>query len=597
MKYGRFNKPPLGVHVDWTHSLARGLFSCYLLNERTGTHLNNSVGTSHGSTLATIPAAWSSNADGPTLQLFHPQAQITLGSAESMFGAKVGDVLSELTVVCRYRKTPETSFRRGKIFGPYITAADTASIMHASIPQQGGDVIWAVGGTATTNYVSATEPQFDHDVWVFTCGSVRGMEIWQNGTILAGDSTKSPTWTVPDTTFSLGKSISDTGLEDYDGDLGEFSFFMTYNRVLTPDEIAQISTNPYSMFNTRFFYKNLIQVGGADGGARAGSSGLVNFNFSPRGGVKLGSSAPNTILDWVDGTGGAVCGGYGYRTWNYTGAGGARSGGYGYLSTFLTTSGGVRAGGIGYGNIELFGKGGIRAGGTGSQTFWDWVNGSGGAVCSGRSINLKSWKNLNATGGAVAGGLTGLLFIRLLPVSRQGVRAGGSHTFLYLCQPQVNSERIYLGGGARHTLISHHYVSGGAVLSSSACGKPVIIIQRFGDGGAKVAGSHIFRTDFSPRGGVRIAGSSPHTFWDWVNGTGGAVATGSSAHTMVMLSNVRGGAVVAGQSRIERRRFTEAFRRNVALVMVNDNIFKDAETAKTAKTRIMDPFGVPTPTA
>jgi hypothetical protein len=596
MKFGRVTKPPFGVQFDWTHSLARGMFSCFLLNENSGTHINNYLGYNHGTLLTTIPAAWASNAEGPVLELFHPSASIILGNAETMFGVKVGDVLSEFSVVCRYRKTPGTAFRAGKVFGPYIAASDTASIMHASIPQQGGDVVWAVGGTSTSNYVTATEPALDHDIWVFTCGSVRGMEIWQNGTILVGDAAKSPTWTVPDTFFTLGKSISDTGLEDFDGDLGQWSFFMTYNRVLAPDEIAQISSNPYSMFKSRFFNKNLIQVGDASGGARGGSSGLVNYNFSPRGGVRGGGTSPLTFLEWINGSGGVVCGGYGYRSWNVTGSGGVKAGGYGYRSWFVTGGGGAVCGGVGYGNIELFGKGGARCAGSAPLTFFDWIDGTGGAVCGGKAINLKSWVVINASGGARPGGLSSLTFYHHLPVSRQGVVAGGSPLFLYVARPQVNSERIYVGGTARNTLIWEYFVSGGARPGGRIC-PPILIYPTFASGGALVSGSHIRSTGFSPRGGVRGGGTARQNFWDWVDGTGGAVGSGTSNHVMVMQQGVRGGLVVAGRGRVERRRYVERFPRHVALLMVNDNIIKDAEAAKTAKERIMDPFGVPTPTA
>lgn len=266
------SKPSPGAILDVTHPTTKGLKGCWLMNEGAGSQLFDYAGGSHGSLLTSDPPSWDSNDRGPVIKTTTTGQWANLGAANSIFGVATSTAVKDFTIIHGYKKTPGTAYVPASIIGPRISVSiSPTSIMHAQIPQNGGDVIWSVGGTNPSNYISAVAPRLGNDIWAFTCGQVRGMEIWQNGVLLNAAPTKKPSWTSTTSPFAIGKSISDTGSPNFDGDYGEHQFVYIYNRVLTPDEIRYLASNPYGFFPNHVFFKPSY-FNTASAGARSGST-------------------------------------------------------------------------------------------------------------------------------------------------------------------------------------------------------------------------------------------------------------------------------------------------------------------------------------
>ena len=141
-----------------------------------------------------------------------------------------------VTVLIQQRKIDAVN-RQSAAFGISGVSTDTCEGL---IPWSDGKVYWDFGGLSEgTSRLSVSGLTFGDDVWVFVVGS-RGMEIWQNGT-LVGSHGNSATRIVGSGNWGLGHH------DARGNDLVEYGFFALWERELSHSEIRLASNNPFGM--------------------------------------------------------------------------------------------------------------------------------------------------------------------------------------------------------------------------------------------------------------------------------------------------------------------------------------------------------------
>lgn len=250
------SKPPPGVMFNYAHPLnplavhrnfaPNGLIIPF--NEGSGSPriyiapiINTTVSTGSTERLATLTGAqWNplpganyttSKWSGPSIAFTTINDTIDLGV--------VGDFmpLEDVTIVCGFRKR-DTTLRGGTLFA--VDTGTSTRVCKAFVPFTDGVVYWQFGGTAGNNQLAASGLTFGDDVWVFSAGK-EGMEIWQNGRLCASSTVAVALAAVTDN-FFIGHRTAETT------DLVDIAFFYVYPWQLSPDEILQISNNPFCFY-------------------------------------------------------------------------------------------------------------------------------------------------------------------------------------------------------------------------------------------------------------------------------------------------------------------------------------------------------------
>lgn len=132
--------------------------------------------------------------------------------------------------------------------------------LHALIPYSDGVVYFAFGGnTDGSTRLSKAGLTFSYnDVWVFTSGP-RGMEIWQNGVLVASNSA-SPTRTNNTNAFGIRGATFDTKTDPFD------CLAFGYSRRQMPKEICQSLSR--DLWGTSFVQRRRGIIAGIAAAAR-----------------------------------------------------------------------------------------------------------------------------------------------------------------------------------------------------------------------------------------------------------------------------------------------------------------------------------------
>lgn len=362
------------------------LVSGYLFNEGTGNSTENFV-TGDLATVGGTNVFWTVNDQGPAVA-FKPGSSnyfMSLGPADALFGVEGStDPVKNLTIVIGYKKTEGTALKDAWIFGPRIdtTAGSTVldSMLHAQCPNRQGRFTFNVGGTSI---VSSANQKLGNDVMVYVLSSARGMEIWQNGSLVVSSPTVGE-WLPTTANFVLGDADPATS-GAIGGDAGENSFFYIFKRAFDIDEIRQISAQPFTMFPKRRLYIPAIHELGS-GGVTAGASAkaLVTCDKIPSGGVEISGTSLMNVLTLI--SGGAVVTGSADVTSIETrpANGGVTVGSSGDEQVIYEPDmefGGVTIGGSTPNVMIHVGSGGVTIGGTVALTGTGQPVISGGVVC------------------------------------------------------------------------------------------------------------------------------------------------------------------------------------------------------------------------
>jgi len=392
-----FKKPLPGTPLNPTAPLSKGLLGAWLLNEGSGTRLNDSTGISVGALNAggaNIPI-WDKTPFGDSIRITDRSQYVFLGNAARIFRTPINEDVTEFSIVHCFARL-ETSNEAAWAFGTRVTQQNLASSLAGNIPDADGNIRWQVGGTDLDSHVQIAtqlDPQFD--VWTFTNSRARGLEIWQNGLLRSFGKNKNPAWRSANVPLVLGDPFIESGSDAVGAQLGHHYFFFVYDRALSSEEIRKISHDPFSMYRTAFIlYEpsgggNIIATGGV---AATGSAVLQDF-VTGHGGIRGGGvGKPSSISKSIAFSGGITGSGHGIDLKAQIGvaSGGARVSGYSVVALSGEVSGGA-----------------TLSGSAGVVFFDESVENSGGGACSGTAINTIVASQVG-TGGAIGNG-SGLL--------------------------------------------------------------------------------------------------------------------------------------------------------------------------------------------
>lgn len=230
------SKPAYGTPLNTSHALANGLIGCWILNENTGTTINNLIGPAATSMTGSV---WATGANSvPVLR------HDTTTDRTALFASSASLPTQTVSIVLvKYRKTDGTN-RASAAFGTVSAAENSTDSVRFYCPYTNGNSYFDWGGSGSTNRCQANGLTHGDDTWVLTAGS-RGLQIWQNGNLRQTNATYVPATharVAGSVAFNLGGSH--TGISS---DLADYEAVLIYNRQLTTDEIASITSNPYQM--------------------------------------------------------------------------------------------------------------------------------------------------------------------------------------------------------------------------------------------------------------------------------------------------------------------------------------------------------------
>lgn len=418
------NKPLPGASLN-PGPLTRGLQSCFLFNEGSGLRVNDYAAAPRSGSLN--GAIW----NGRALTVAGPNQIVELRSSNDMFGVNVSDLVTNLTI---FLKVNPLSTAGGKTFGPKIYSYNSSYYLNASIPADDGKVKFNVGAY---NSIEVTPDSLGYDTWAFVVSDSRGMEIWQNGEMIASDPAQFAYWSAVAGLFCLGDCSID-GDAAFKGIPSNFDFFYTYNRALSASEIKGLTVDPFTMFsNSVSKLAYLLPDAGTSsgGGAEVGGSAII-LTGGTSGGAVLGRRTTNfatrlptalyRLNFTLDPRSGAFVGGSALAGFEYPdiGSGGSLGGGAAVVAIQVAIYGGGVVGGTAPISLEITKTvtGGAVAGSSAPINTELQIIGTGGTVCGGSAI---SEVIINGKGGAVGGGveLDQMIFA---PVIVGNCQAGGT---------------------------------------------------------------------------------------------------------------------------------------------------------------------------
>lgn len=183
------------------------------------------------------------------------------GTADSInLGPNSALPTQEITIVLGWRKTDAT-LRESTAFGTGGPGTATTR-MGCHLPYSDGVVYWDYENTSAGR-LTASGLTFGNDLWVFTAGQARGMEIWQNGYLRASKTTAEVrTTSANDFYINQGNGL----VIGSSGDLAQCWLFRMYNRQLSPSCIAQTFRDPWGLY--RGVDYGAVNVVGGGGGNR-----------------------------------------------------------------------------------------------------------------------------------------------------------------------------------------------------------------------------------------------------------------------------------------------------------------------------------------
>lgn len=239
-----FQKPPLGVEVDWSNPITEGLVGCWLFNEGGGDKVYDSSGNGNTGTLtnmafpSTIASGWNSGKDGIGLKFDGSNDYISVDDTSS-----IGDgVQSELTIVMGFK--PRVALTQDGNVHRMLEKGDCYFFLqgdgHFLLGNGGMNFLVKRGNTLYTAEIkqtlNANQEYFIVGTFDGTHISVYLDNIWKDTTSVGGK--------IDDDKLALKIGADDSG-KYFNGFI---NFVYIYNRFLSSQAHGQLYINPYGMF-------------------------------------------------------------------------------------------------------------------------------------------------------------------------------------------------------------------------------------------------------------------------------------------------------------------------------------------------------------
>jgi len=270
-------KPIRALQVNWSHSLARGLAGCWLMNEGTGEKvadygLRRQVGSFYYSTAA---PAWKPGKNGPCIEF---GAERCIGCGTSKFGWDITNEISVVALVNQGANQTNTIFGRSAYSRPVRLMA-----------QANGKLCWRVFTDTANDCIinSTSQHAVDGSEWVHVAGTWREHDarLYVNSVQEASDTATDGNMNVTD-----GQFVGIGGT--YDGGyiycwLGRIEYVFIYNRALSAEEVQWLHREPYAMFENRIspaalnVGETIVSLAGSACAASAASARLESIPGSP----------------------------------------------------------------------------------------------------------------------------------------------------------------------------------------------------------------------------------------------------------------------------------------------------------------------------
>jgi hypothetical protein len=240
-------KPLLGVPVNWSHPLARGLVGCYLMNEGSGNKIYDLSGNQNTGTFAAGTAApvWIPDKFGPALQFdgVNDYTRLSLNPIPSL--------ANPFTFSCWALTTDNTytfDIYDQRLLNIYIDANNWLNIGNVSsgisdIPIGAVYLSLRIGGVVYSK--ASSKVTFENNTKVHICvmwNGVSTITFYVNGILFPLSEAAWPNGASDG--FTIGARSSSLGF--WKGKIDNISF---YNRKLTASEIAQLYREPFAMFD------------------------------------------------------------------------------------------------------------------------------------------------------------------------------------------------------------------------------------------------------------------------------------------------------------------------------------------------------------
>jgi hypothetical protein len=223
-------KPLLGVPVNWSHPLARGLVGCWLMNEGGGNKVSEFSGNNNTGTLY-AHTAWAAGKFGSCLSFD--------GADDYVRATLKGTSLTKLTVSFRVNPAQTESTQRG-IFqwanqlsagSPFILVARAVSSTNIRFHVDGSYRLNTSIPNAAWSYISITLNQ--NNLWTFYVNDI-AVGTYQD------DSTH-------DSQANANFVYLGNGYNGYFN--GSIDTLMIWNRDLSVSEIQWLYREPFAMFD------------------------------------------------------------------------------------------------------------------------------------------------------------------------------------------------------------------------------------------------------------------------------------------------------------------------------------------------------------
>ena len=246
-------KPILGRQINWVHSLAHSLVGFWVMNERGGTGIFDSVKNSVMGIFENTPL-WSVDSNGSiiTVNNANPDA-IAIPS-----NSKITNFGTQLTIIAKVR-TDFTQTYGTTCFLIDKSAVNTSGyrvLFHKDIDDLRFRILTSSGAVnCDTQGLTWASGDWHHLVGVYN-GS--RMYIYHNGEL---NNSVAQTGNITTNTQDLiFGNDSNVGVSNDEGWLGAIEYIFIYNKALTFAEIQQLYISPYAMFERKPIWLYQIPV-------------------------------------------------------------------------------------------------------------------------------------------------------------------------------------------------------------------------------------------------------------------------------------------------------------------------------------------------
>lgn len=233
-------KPPLGVQIDWSKPITRGLIGCLLFTEGGGDKVYDLSGHGNTGTLTnmafppTASSGWNPGKTGPALAFDGNNDYVEIGDFEIVY---------PFTIVC-WAKTDQTTATEILVSVAHKDAHEYHAIGFGGAAAGDPLLAWTFEGTSgvaetTLGYSINTVYQV---AGVFISGTDR--KVYVDG---ANEGTNTDAKAVSNIDRAImGVSADSSPFGYFSGLIEEVLFF---SRIVVPEELRELCKNPYGMFD------------------------------------------------------------------------------------------------------------------------------------------------------------------------------------------------------------------------------------------------------------------------------------------------------------------------------------------------------------